>query len=114
MPGSTFQNRLKDAMSRAGLKQVDLVRLAAEKGAKLGKSQVSQYVSGKVEPRPEALELLAELLGVDAAWLGGAAGASSEPANRPAFKPASQPIASQRQRTSSESDHNLYQGSKPM
>ena len=114
MPGSTFQNRLKDAMSRAGLKQVDLVRLAAEKGAKLGKSQVSQYVSGKVEPRPEALELLAELLGVDAAWLGGTAGASSEPANRPASELASQPTASQRQSTSSESDHNLYQGSNPM
>ena len=69
MPGSTFQNRLKDAMSRAGLKQVDLVRLAAEKGAKLGKSQVSQYVSGKVTPRSDVCSLLADVLGVRRGWL---------------------------------------------
>ena len=43
----TFADRLKAAMNEQGLKQVDLVRLAQQKGIKLGKSHVSQYVSGK-------------------------------------------------------------------
>ena len=33
-------------------KQADLIRMAADRGSKLGKSQVSQYVSGKTLPRP--------------------------------------------------------------
>ena len=41
MARETFETRLKRAMESAGLKQVDLVRIAAERGAKLGKSQVS-------------------------------------------------------------------------
>ena len=42
----TFADRLKAAMNEQGLKQVDLVRLAQQKGIKLGNSHVSQYVSG--------------------------------------------------------------------
>ena len=72
MTRSAFQNRLNAAMVRAGLKQADLVRMAAERGQKLGKSQVSQYVSGKVSPRRDVLALLADLLGVTEAWLSGA------------------------------------------
>ena len=73
MARETFQTRLKRAMESAGLKQVDLVRIAAERGAKLGKSQVSQYVSGKVTPRRDVMELLAGVLGVTPQWLMGAA-----------------------------------------
>ena len=40
-------------MEERSLKQVDLVQLASERGHKLGKSQLSQYLSGKTEPRPE-------------------------------------------------------------
>ena len=72
MPHSTFQKRLNTAMERAGLKQADLVRMASERGAKLGKSQVSQYVSGKVVPRRDVMALLADLLGVTSSWLSGA------------------------------------------
>ena len=71
MEREPFATRLVQAMEEAGLKQADLVRLAGEAGEKLGKSQVSQYVSGKVEPRPAALALLARLLGTSAEWLAG-------------------------------------------
>ena len=66
-----FSERLRQAMDVAGLKQADLVRLADERGSKLGKSQVSQYVSGKVTPRLATLTLVADLLGVSPAWLDG-------------------------------------------
>ena len=66
-----FSERLRQAMDVAGLKQADLVRLAGERGSKLGKSQVSQYVSGKVTPRLATLTLVADLLGVSPAWLDG-------------------------------------------
>ena len=65
----TFAERLKGAMSQCGLKQIDLVNAASVCGIKLGKSHVSQYVSGKTTPRAEILNFLAETLGVDAAWL---------------------------------------------
>ena len=42
-----FSARLKNAMAAKRFKQSDLIREAAVRGAKLGKSQVSQYVSGK-------------------------------------------------------------------
>ena len=42
-----FSERLKAAMKKQNLKQIDLVRAAQVQGIKLGKSHVSQYVSGK-------------------------------------------------------------------
>ena len=42
-----FAERLKKAMEQKNMKQIDLVKKAAEKGVKLGKSHVSQYLSGK-------------------------------------------------------------------
>ena len=65
----TFADRLKAAMNEQGLKQVDLVRLAQQKGIKLGKSHVSQYVSGKTIPRTDILHFLADALQVDPDWL---------------------------------------------
>ena len=67
----TFADRLKQSMDRRGFKQVDLIRLAAEQGVKLGKSHMSQYVSGKTVPRTELLRFLAENLQVDEDWLAG-------------------------------------------
>ena len=58
-------------MRAAGMKQADVVRVAQERGRKLGKSQVSQYVSGKTLPRRDVLALLADVLGVRSAWLAG-------------------------------------------
>ena len=64
-----FIERLQDAMRQRGFKQVDLVREADKYGVKLGKSHMSQYVSGKTVPRAEILRFLANCLQVDADWL---------------------------------------------
>lgn len=65
----TFAERLQDAMRQRGFKQVDLVREADKYGVKLGKSHMSQYVSGKTVPRAEILCFLVNCLQVDADWL---------------------------------------------
>ena len=97
MAQETFANRLGAAMSERGLKQVDLVRAAAEKDQKLGKSQVSQYVSGKVTPRSDVMDLLAEILGVDAGWL--ATGEGARAAARPETAHESASLTSHTQRS---------------
>lgn len=61
----TFAARLKEAMASKGLKQSDVIREAAVRGSRLGKSQMSQYVSGKTVPRNDVLQLLAAILEVD-------------------------------------------------
>lgn len=66
-----FADRLKLAMNQKQLKQIDLIKLAAEKGMKLGKSHISQYVNGKTIPRADILGCLAEILEVDPEWLKG-------------------------------------------
>lgn len=71
MESVTFAERLKEAMSNKGMKQVDLLRLAATQEIKLGKSQVSQYVSGKAVPRENIGTFLADVLDVDMEWLYG-------------------------------------------
>ncbi len=71
MSKETFAMRLKASMDLQGRKQVDLVRAASEYGVKLGKSHISQYVSGKTLPRPDILHFLAEALQVDEKWLRG-------------------------------------------
>ena len=84
MPTTTFADRLRQIMSERGLKQADLVHMAASRGEKLGKSQVSQYVSGKVAPRANVVRLLAALLGVDASWLASGGAPSSATGDGPA------------------------------
>ena len=66
-----FAERLKKAMEQKNMKQIDLVKKAAEQGVKLGKSHVSQYLSGKTTPRSEILNFLATTLGVETEWLKG-------------------------------------------
>ena len=53
MSKEIFAERLKTSMVQQGKKQVDLIRMAKEQGVKLGKSQISQYVSGKTVPRAD-------------------------------------------------------------
>lgn len=72
MSQQTFSDRLKNAMEKCNYKQSDLIRIAQDKGIKLGKSQVSQYVSGKTTPRPDVVALLAQILDVREDWLSGA------------------------------------------
>lgn len=64
-----FSARLIEAMSRTGMKQTDVIQAASKYGGKLGKSQVSQYVSGKTVPRRNVMALLAQVLGVREVWL---------------------------------------------
>ena len=58
--------RLKEAMLMRDMKQVDL---AVKTG--LGKSAISQYLSGKVNPKQDKIHILAKALSVDELWLMG-------------------------------------------
>ena len=69
MENKTFAGRLTAAMGKQNLKQVDFLREADKAGIKLGKSQMSQYVSGKAVPRKNIALFLAGILKVDAQWL---------------------------------------------
>ena len=67
MAEGTFAQRLTEAMRQRGLKQIDVVRRAPQYGIHLGKSHVSQYVSGKTVPRADTARALAAMLGVNQA-----------------------------------------------
>lgn len=71
MESSTFADKLQNLMREKGIRQIELVHLAEEKGIKLGKSHISQYVSGKTIPRNEILQFLADTFQVDPKWLSG-------------------------------------------
>ena len=75
MKKSNTSERLKQIMSDRSLRQVDILRAAkpfCEKyGVKLEKNDLSQYVSGKVEPGQEKLTILGLALNVSEAWLMG-------------------------------------------
>ncbi|MBQ3106078.1 MAG: aminotransferase class I/II-fold pyridoxal phosphate-dependent enzyme [Eggerthellaceae bacterium] len=79
MEAATFAQRLREAMDAKGFKQVDILNEAMQKGQKLGKSQLSQYISGKTSPRPAALALLADILHVEEEWLAGESSCSTTP-----------------------------------
>lgn len=81
MRKETFSDRLKYAMDRRQVRQVDLIRAASARGIRLGKSHVSQYVSGKTVPRAEIIRFLAAQLEVEESWLagGGASGREAVP-----------------------------------
>ncbi len=70
---STTSNRIKQAMKSSNLKQVDIVNKAKsmeeETGIKLSKTDLSQYVNGKVTPGQKKLYVLAKILNVSEAWL---------------------------------------------
>ncbi len=67
--------RLKKIMRDRHLKQVDILNLSlpycAKFNVKMNKSDISQYVSGKVEPSQEKLVVLGLALNVTEAWLMG-------------------------------------------
>ena len=75
-----FSERLKAAMKKQNLKQIDLVRAAQSQGIKLGKSHISQYVSGKTVPRTDILLFLAKTLQVEEEWLIGVSDMESDTA----------------------------------
>ena len=67
--------RLKEIMKERNLKQIDIIRLAkpfcTDYGVRLGRNDISQYLSGKVEPRQKKLFVLSKALNVNPAWLMG-------------------------------------------
>ena len=67
--------RLKSIMEQRSLRQIDILKLArpyCEKyNVKMNKSDISQYVSGKVEPSQEKLVILSMALNVSESWLMG-------------------------------------------
>lgn len=71
----TTSDRLKQIMNERNLKQVDILNLSvpicAKYNVKMNKSDISQYVSGKVEPSQEKLVVLGLALNVNEAWLMG-------------------------------------------
>lgn len=69
---ASFSERLTEAMQLRGIKQIDIVNTAELHGIKLGKSHISQYVSGKTHPRDEIMQFLASVLRVNVQWLRGA------------------------------------------
>ena len=75
MKKETTADRLKKLMSERNLKQVDILNLSlpvcARFNVKMNKSDISQYVSGKVEPSQEKLVVLGIALDVTEAWLMG-------------------------------------------
>ena len=63
---STTPERLREAMDMAGKKQVDLVRATG-----IDKGSISNYLSGRYEPKQEAIYKLALALDVSEMWLWG-------------------------------------------
>lgn len=106
----TFSDRLRMAMKQRGMKQVDVIQAAAEKGIKLGKSHVSQYVSGKTVPRADLLRMLAGILGVDEGWLKGGEGSTDEKVTADTFSDGAHNMGNvpREFRKSSKLDHVLY------
>ena len=72
---SNTSQRLKEIMRIKKLKQIDIlhkVKPICEKySVKMGSNDLSQYVTGKVEPSQKKLTVLAEALNVNEVWLMG-------------------------------------------
>lgn len=68
-------DRLRQIMNDRNLRQIDILNLTVpyckKYDVKMNKSDISQYVSGKVEPNQDKLAVLGMALGVNEAWLMG-------------------------------------------
>ena len=75
MKKESTSTRLKQLMSELQLRQVDILErtlpLCSKYGVKMNKSDISQYVSGKVEPNQDKLFILSLALNVSEGWLMG-------------------------------------------
>lgn len=72
---STTSERLKEIMKYYNLRQIDILKRAEpyciQYNIKMGRNDISQYVSGKVVPGQEKLTILSLALGVSETWLMG-------------------------------------------
>lgn len=75
MKKCTISQRLKEIVNLMGIKQIDILNKAqpiCEKlGIKMGSNDLSQYVTGKVQPSQKKLSVLAEALDTNEVWLMG-------------------------------------------
>ncbi len=75
MKESSTSQRLQQILSERNWKQIDIlsavVPYTQKYGVKMNKSDISQYVSGKVIPSQEKLTVLSKALGVTEPWLMG-------------------------------------------
>ncbi|HDE0675015.1 TPA: helix-turn-helix domain-containing protein [Staphylococcus aureus] len=68
----SFSSRLKKAMLDKQMKQIDIInksKLLSDNGAKITKTDLSQYVNGKTSPGQKKLYVLSKVLDVSEAWL---------------------------------------------
>lgn len=75
MKKKTTADRLREFMSETGTKQSEIlesaIKHAEDLGVKMNRSDISQYVNGKVTPSQEKLSVLSKALGVSEPWLMG-------------------------------------------
>ncbi|MDD6397434.1 MAG: hypothetical protein PUF95_03930 [Selenomonadaceae bacterium] len=72
---SCTSERLKQIMQERGLRQVDVLNackpICEKLDGKIGKSDFSQYVSGKIKPKSDKVKIISLALNVSEAWLMG-------------------------------------------
>lgn len=66
MKKAETKDRIKEAMEMRGIKQAELVEKTG-----IDKGQMSSYLSGKYKPKQRNINLIAQALSVDEAWLMG-------------------------------------------
>ena len=75
MKKETTSSRLKEIMKLKNLKQADIVRMCQpyceRYNVRIQRNDLSQYVSGKFEPKQDKLAILGMALNVSEAWLMG-------------------------------------------
>lgn len=75
MKDSTTSDRLRFIMNSRNLRQTDILELCKpyceRYNVRLAKNDLSQYVSGKIEPKQDKLSILSFALNVSEAWLAG-------------------------------------------
>lgn len=75
MKKENTSTRLKQIMNKRNMKQVDILNATIpyckKYDVKMNKSDLSQYVAGKVEPNQDKLFVLSRALQVNEAWLMG-------------------------------------------
>lgn len=64
-----FAQRLRTVLSLRHMSQAELIRQAESQGLKLYRSQVSQYINGKIMPRTGVIQVLSQVLHTSTAYL---------------------------------------------
>lgn len=84
MAEKKIKNRIGQVLRERNMQQKELVEkakpLLSQHGLKFYRSKLSQYVNHVNEPDSDMVELLADVLHVDPAWLAGFSDANEKPA----------------------------------